>query len=325
MPILSNAALANSFTNTIANETLLLLRGNQFLSQFIGTPEEYGAPFSSVGNTVDFLLDPVFAAQNARVDNTERTYSTPTQNRVRLELDYHREVAPFFTDIDKVLANPVTTINTYSRAAAMALSADIERQLLLIAVNDADIPVGNEVGTVGVALNYKALVRARTVLAKMGVPDTDERILMLPPDKYEELLMDPKVTEYQVTGDGDSIRSGRMMKIAGFTIYETNYMPTNLAATSVAGVGTDILGVAMTRSALVMGSRPLSDEMLGNGIARTVTDGGYSLRFRMFNDPQLNQQKMVFDILYGAKVMGRPSLADGLVKFPILPILGGLA
>jgi hypothetical protein len=327
MPITANAAYLNSFTNTIANETLQLLTSNFIISQLVRTPANLGGQAFTRGNTVDFLIDPVFSVTDGRVDDTERTYQRPTQNKISLTLDYFREVPASYTTLDEVIANPAITIDQYPRTTALALAADIEKTLFSIALNDSAVPAGNEIGGDNVAMNAKALREIRKKFAEFGVPASEDIFVVVTPAQYTALLSDSTITEAQTIGASvpSAIATGRITKAYGLTIVESLYLPLNNNLPSVSGSNANPVGVAMTRSALVYGMRPLSNQTGGVGTASTVTQGGFSLRFRTWADPNVNQFKMTTDILYGAKVVGYPSLADGTVYYPVLPILGGVA
>ena len=327
MPITANTAYLSSFTNTIANETLRLLTGNFIVSQLVTTPANQGAGAFTKGNTVDFLIDPYFTVSDGRVDDTERTYQRPTQNKISLTLDYFREVPARYTTLDEVIANPSITIDQYPRATALALAADIEKTLFSLALNDSSIPDGNEIGGDTVAMNSKALRTIRQKFAEQGVPDSEEIFVIVSPAQYTELLSDSTITEAQTIGASvpSAIATGRITRAYGLTIVESIYLPTNDNLSSVSGGNANPVGLAITKSALVYGMRPLSNQTGGVGTASTVTQGGFSLRFRTWADPNVNQFKMTTDVLYGAKVIGRPRLTDGTVVYPVFPIRGGVA
>lgn len=322
----SSSALLNTFTNVIANETLQLLQGNLVLSSFVGTPQTNQTTFTK-GNTLDIVLDPVFTVSDARVDDTERTYQTPTQNKITLTLDYFKEVPARWTNLDQVIADPALFAAKYGRNTAITLAAQIEKDIFSVALNDPAVPAGNEIGGDNVAMNAKALRKIRQKFVEMNLPIMDSDIIVVvSPQQYSELLADSVITENQTRGDGLAIQTGRIGTAYGMTIIESNYLPTNDNLSSVSGGNANPVGVAMVRGMSVgFAVRALPSETMGVGTSASVSAGGYALRTRMWADPNVNQFKMTTDVLYGIKTVGYPSLVDGAVKYPVLPILGGVA
>lgn len=81
---------------------------------------------------------------------------------------------------------------------------------------------------------YDLMVQLRTALAKeKGIP-TDGRWVVVPPDFYAVLLHDERFIKVNESGTDQGLRNAQVGRIAGFTVMESNTVPTNEAETSSA-------------------------------------------------------------------------------------------
>ncbi len=319
----SNSALLVSFTNAVANEVLLRLRANPRMAAMVTNTDDLRMSFTT-GNTIDVILDPTFTVADGVV-GTGKSYQTPTQTKISLNLDYLKEVAAQYTDLDAVIANPAITIDRYAPRIAEALAEAIERQIYFDALNDADVPAGNEIGDQNIAINEDTFLALDEAFANAEVSDADQRIVVLTPAHYRQALKIARITQFDTAnraGQDNPIVTGQLRDAFGMTIYRSTYLPTNLALTSVSGTDTNKVSMAFTKGSILFNSRPLSETSFGGNIKKTVTQDGYSIRMKMFEDEDKDLYRLVTDVLFGVKVTKRPSSTGD--KVTVFPIRGGV-
>lgn len=323
MPQTTHASLQESFVTALANQTLLALREKPKIANFITNVDsvDKGRSFTQ-GNTCNIVLDPTFTATDA-VDGSGKTYQRATQNKISITLDHFKEVPAVYTDLDSVIANPSLTIQRYAPRMADALSEVMEKTILLEALNDADVPAGNEVGDANNAIDEDVFLELDEKFAEAGISDAEDKIVFLTPRHYRQALKIARLTQNDTSGAGDAIRTAKLRDAYGLSIYRSTYLPTSTALDNVTGTGTNKVSMAFTKQSLLLATRALSQTNFGGVPKKTVSKDGYSLRVKMFEDGDKNEYRIVADVLFGTKVVKRPSSNGDQVT--VFPILGGTA
>lgn len=323
MAINSNSNLTNSYNTAISLRTSELLSGEPFLSSILNPIEDMRP--NSVGNSVTVLRDPKGTIRDVSDDrSTDNTFDTPSQNSDTISLNYYRTVEFGFGQKDQIIANPEITIDRYANSGKMQVSADIHSKTLLDIANDPDVPAGNEIGTVGTTLNFKALTEIEKRLFDNGAMGGD-KILILSSKHYQELLNTSTLTSADFVPVG-SVQSGLLVAtIGGLTIYRSQYLATNDNLSSVTGSDTNQVSLAFDRKSIgftmSMIQAPISSYI---DFANENVDGfsiGVYTDFNMAK--RLNTIAM--DYLFGVKVFSQPTTLSATDVVNVFPILGGVA
>jgi hypothetical protein len=324
MPQITNAALAASYTNVIANEVLTRLRRNPILAQMVKNTDDLRVAFTT-GNTIDIILDPTFTATDAVV-GVGKSYQTPTQTKISLSLDYFKEVAAQYTDLDTVIANPSLTLGRYASRITDAITEAVERQIYFDSLNDADVPLANEIGVSTNAINEDTFLALDEAFANAEVNDATKKVVILTPAHYRQALKIARITQNDTAGlaSNNPIITAKLADVYGMQIYRSTYLPTNLSLTSVAGTDTNKVSIAFAADSILFNSRPLSDTSFGGNIKKSVSQDGFSVRMKMYEDENLNVYRMVADVLFGVKVAKRPTSTVPTGVATVYPILGGV-
>lgn len=312
-----------TFNTLIANATLLRLRENPILSRLLVNPEDQRATFSK-GNTLDILLDPVWQVKNAQ-DGENKQYQKPTQQKTTLVLSEFKEIAAEYFDLDEAIGNPQNSIARWAPTMAESLAEDIETNLYQQILNDDDIGSENEIGSPILPINEDTFGALRTAFVNARVPKSQAKICILSPDHYQQYLKISRATEQQTTGDGSGLRSGVVREFYGMQVEESTYLPFSNDLSSVtSGSQRQQVSLAMTVDSVLLAMRPLSRTSISK-IADVINQDGYSIRTKMWEDPNSNGYRMSVDTLYGVKVMKRPTNFVVGTKVTVFPILGGVA
>lgn len=322
MPQISaNTNLQNSYVEAIALRTSVLL-ASRFILPAILAPIEDLRP-ERVGNEVRVLRDPKGTVRDVVDDRANpNTTDAPTQNSDTVTLDYYRTVGFKWGQKDQVIAQPEITINRYANSGAKQLGSDIESKTLSDIANDPNIPVDNEVGTVGVAMNRKTLSSVVEKFIENEV-DMEDRVLILSPRHYKECLdNDVFVSEDFVTKG--AIESGVLTaQLYGMTIYVSPRLDSNDNLTSVTGTDTNRVSLALDKKAVLFTMAQIEEPAgIGATFAQESIDGMMTASYLWFNaDTRTNQLAM--DALWGVKVVKNPTTINANDVTNVFVLLGG--
>lgn len=149
-----------------------------------------------------------------------------------LDIDQGNYFAFHVHDIDKAQAagdfqGPATN------QAAIALRDDADKYLA--GVLKDGVATGNKLGTINVinddparagseASAFKVLVQLSEKLNRQSVPTTG-RYVVVGAGTYSALLMDPRFTRVDASGDGEGLRNGIVGRAVGFDVLVSNNVP----------------------------------------------------------------------------------------------------
>lgn len=149
-------------------------------------------------------------------------------------------------------------------------------------------------------------VRAlRVLLSKADVPASD-RSLILNPDFYDKILGDTTLTIASALhyGGTEGIREGKMPRLLGFDVHESNIVPAN---------GENLVGFAVHPSAMAIAIRPLTPQAPSEYLeTRVITNEqtGISLGYRRHYSPAKGTHFCTFEAVYGHVA----AVPDGLAR-----------
>jgi hypothetical protein len=273
MPITTSASIAQAKTTLLGQYLLRPLVANNVLKQFFKMDTDFAGDIGSYKRGATISIPVVVPAVTNIVTATGGavTYPKQTLTSVSLTLDSIASTACSINLADKALAN-IDPESAQILSNAEGHGAAIEAKLFLDTFNVASIDL-NSIGTVGTACNYKLLRTIWSAFQKAKCPAGVRKILFLDPDKYGELLDDPKVARAQALyseNNNSIISDGFLEKTLGIEIYSTVNLPTSTALTNITGTGTNQVGFAITSDSIAAAVREL--DTVGNdmGVQQVV-------------------------------------------------------
>lgn len=325
MAINSNSNLTNSYVTAISLKTSELLPGMINLPRMLA-PVVDERP-KGLGSSVTVLRDPKGTVRDVNDDlSTSNTLDAPTQGSDEVSLDYYRTVGFNWGQKDQVIADTTITIDRYSQAGSIQLAADIETKTLQDVLDDPNIPAGNEIGTVGTALNLSALSSIEQKFTENGVIDPNDRWLVLSPKHYKELLDINALQSSDFVPQG-SIESGVLVaRLYGMTLVRSPFLAANSSLSSVTGTDSSLISVALDRKSVVFTMARIEEPATTNGIdfAQENIDGYMAASYIWF-EGNTKTNKMSIDAIFGVKVVKNPSVLSATDVTNVFPILGGEA
>lgn len=323
MPVQSNTNLQNSYNTAIALRTTELLSAKLILPEIMAPIEDLRP--QRVGDTVTVLRDPKGTLADVVDDLTNSNETTqPAQNSDSVSLDYYRTVGFKWGQKDQVIAQPEITINRYANSGAKQLGSDIESKVLSDIANDPNIPVGNEIGSVGTALNVNALT---TLIQKFEENEVamEDRVLILSPLHYKQLL-DLNVFQSSDFVSNRSVESGELVgTVYGMRAYVSTRLQTNDNLSSVTGTDTTKISLAIDKKSVLFTMAQIEAPIAGEGVAfaQESIDGFVAASYMWFEaSKRMNQIAM--DALYGVKVVKTPTTTNAADVTNVFAILGGI-
>jgi hypothetical protein len=273
MPITTNASIAQAKTTLLGQYLLRPLVANNVLKQFFKMDTEFATDIGAYkrGATISIPVVPAVTTNIVTATGGAVSYPKQTLTNVSLTLDSIAST-PFSINLaDKALAN-IDPESATILSASENHGAAIEARLFLDTFNVASIDA-NSVGATATACNYKLLRTLWSAFQKAKVPKGVRKILILDPDKYGELLDDPKVARSQAlfsANNNSIISDGFLEKTLGIEIYSSINLPTSTALTNITGTGTNQVGFAFTSDSIAGAVREL--ETVGNemGVQQVV-------------------------------------------------------
>lgn len=233
---------------------------------------------------------------NDKTANSDVTRQTPSDSRVFVTLDNHKEVTFSPEDIARAFSKP-DVIEGYMDDAAMVLAEAVEdslAELYATAGNTKDA---------GSAVELADLRAGRRLLITNKVPQNAPLYAWL--DEYA--VEDLPLTDASVLGYAAPVLEGSIAKLGGFNIFETQMVKTS-------GSPTTYHDLLYAKSAMALAVRPLpmDAERFGGAKQAVVNDArsGLSIRVTMSYDANALAPQITLDILWGVKVLRSEHLID---------------
>lgn len=150
------------------------------------------------------------------LSDTQMTFAINQQDYFALQVD----------DIDKRQAlSGFVEEATQSAAYGLASKTDSYVAGLMVAGAGTDLTaLAGTPDALSATQLYPALVDMRTALTRSNTP-ADGRWVVVPPEVYALLLLDDRFIRDDAAGTTEGLRNGRVGRIAGFTVIESNVVP----------------------------------------------------------------------------------------------------
>jgi hypothetical protein len=223
--------------------------------------------------------------------NFSSSYSNQdsTLNKKQITLSGHKYVSWFTTD-KEVAKSPVLSLQRFAKQKGYQLAKAVFQDICS-AITAANFSTAALVST---AANTDSddIVDVKAACDNADMPE-QPRSLVLKSDYVNALLKDNAVQDAAAFGNAQAIQEGRLPRIAGFDLHQTNLIPSN---------SENLVGFAAYPSALAVAVRYLQPQGATiDGIYQPVThpETGLTLGYREWYDNASASRIAVLECFYG--------------------------
>ncbi len=245
----------------------------------------------SAADKLDTVKVPIVGAASASSDyagdytaNADSSASTTA-----VTLNRHKFKTVHMTALEaSTLAVPL--LEKLVATAAQQLATDVLADILSC-VTEANFGAAAIDGVAAEDFSYKNVIALREACGKANMP-LSPRSLILDSSHYSALLADEIVAKSFVTSISQpSLLEGRVQRLAGFDIYETNCVPENGEALAGFGVHPSAIAVAMRYL------QPVADYDEAGAVTDPVT--GLTFGYKRFSSTTSDKVYITLEALYG--------------------------
>ncbi|HYD35539.1 MAG TPA: P22 phage major capsid protein family protein [Vitreimonas sp.] len=290
--VLNNTTNAVFIPTLIANKALGRFSSYLNLGKTVARSSDYVT--AQVGQVIQVPKRGTLSANDKTAGN-EYTKQNPTATNVSVTLNKHKEVTIAIDDVTKVLENQ-NTLDGYAEDAAIALAEAVEDELASL---HSSLTNTVSFDATSSATKKASLLALRKRFVDNKVPKVENKYLYVDPSVMNELLEEADFTQQQTIGQAQNTIEGRVMRLYGFDIFESQSVKRS-------GSPGSLHNLAYTRDAFVLASRPLPQVGPGLGTVSTVVnseDVGLSLRVNMRYDGSIGAHIVTLDLLFGVAVL----------------------
>jgi len=210
-------------------------------------------------------------------------------NAITVNLNQHKISTVDLTDTQAANHSPAQ-IGNFARQQGKALAKMVLQTMWSIITPGT---FGAAIVTTAAANWTRTQVRAIRKALIEGNADSDMLSLIVNSDIYDALLGDTNITQAFQYGGTEAIRDGRIPRVLGFDLYESNVIPTNGVTLFGFGVHPDSMAVAM---------RYLEPQAPGEYLqvaSATDDQSGITLGYRRHFNPGTGKHYASFECVFG--------------------------
>lgn len=264
------------------------LKANTVMTQLVR--RDFDSEVASRGDTVNVTKRGGLSV-NDKGANSTVTLQTPSNTKIPIVLDQHKEVSVLIEDVAS--AKAVDDALNYVEDAAIVIGETVDSDLLALYTS-----AGDTVGSSSDDLDVAQVVAARKSLNNLKAPQRG-RVMVIGSGPEASLLLKTQFTSSDFGGDVSraAVIEANLGRKYGFDFFMDQQVVETVSPTT-------IHNIAFHRDAFVLVSRMLPQPPAGSGaVATTVSEDGVGMRaLRAYNPNHLGLQ-MTVDILYGVKAL----------------------
>lgn len=289
--VLNNTTNAVFIPTIISNKCLQRLASYFQVAKTVSKDSDWTT--ASQGQTIQVAKTGAVQANN-KTAGQNFTKQNPTGTNVDVVLDQHKEVTFTLDDVTKVLENQDTQAR-YADDGAIAIAEAVENSLLALHPSVENTKTWDRTSATTVD---NSLLAIRKYFTDQKVPVLEQKYFVCEPRIYNDLLGQQKYTDASWRGQNDAVDEGRMLKVYGILISESQLIP-------VTGSPVAYHNLAYARNGLVLASRPLARPDGFGGRFSIVNDAniGISVRTLFWYNADLGAHQLTIDLLYGVAVL----------------------
>ena len=281
MANIGTGELSNSIATIVAAEALGYLRANTVLARLVN--RDYDNEVATHGQTIDIPFTGSLSVNDKAAD-TVVTLQTPSDSKVSVTLNKHKEISFLIEDIGRALARP-NFLQAYMADAMQVLAEQIDGDLAALYSGfsqsiDATTGLGED--------DFR---EARRLLNSAKAPIGQRYAVLHEDAEFEALGIDRVVNRDYAESLGSMAADAFTGRFGGFDIFMDQKIAT---ATSEAK------NLFFQRNAMVLATRPLPPAPQNTGVIQAVMDeDGVGLRTTVSYNPSHLGVQVTIDVLYG--------------------------
>lgn len=287
MANITTTTAANVIPEIWSNTALMALRDQIVLAKRVIRDTEIDAS-AGEGDTVHVMVPGTFTA-NTKTANANVTLQAPTDAKLSILLDTHKEVSFLIEDPARVQSKPAM-LQARMRNAMIPLANAVEDALFGLYAG-----FSQTIGTAGTALDSADFIAAKAKLDTANAP-VNGRFAVISNKDEVSLLGDATLATYFANTRPEAIAEGSIGRLYGFDVFASNRVPV------VAGTPDSTKNLFGSPEAMVLAMRPMPTDAV-NADQSTVTDPDSGIAIRQtisYNANALGWQ-FTFDILFGVR------------------------
>ena len=302
MPYMDNTTNAAFIPTIIANKALGYFGAYMNLAKTVATNWDYSP--ATQGATIQVPKRGALTA-NSKSSNGSVTVQNPTATNISVTLNQHYEVTFGIDDVASVLQNQDTQ-SGYAADAALVLAEKIEGAVAGLYASLTATPIVMDFTSDTTADNSMRLVRK--YFTDQKVPKIEQRQFYTGSSTYNGLLGVQKFTMAQnlglnnqgQNGPTSPIMTGSLLDIYNMQVFESQQAVST-------GTTPNIVehGIAYTKDAFILASRPLPQVPTGYGaVSEVINDDNTGLGLRVVGswNPNMTALQLTLDVLFGVAV-----------------------
>ncbi len=285
MANITQTSLANSIATIIAAEALGYLKANTVMTQLVA--RDWDNEIAVHGKTVDIPFTGALSVNDKAAD-TVVTLQAPSDTKVSVTLDKHKEISFLIEDIGEALSRP-DYLSAYTSDGMSVMAEQIDSDLTaLYSGLSQTIDATSGLGEDDFREARRQLNSAKAPLAN--------RVAVLHEDAEYELLAMEKFTnrDYaELQGTPQGLLNAYTGRFMGFDVF----MDQKIAVATA-----QAKNLFFQKNAFVLATRPLPPAPAGTGVIQTVmAEDGMGLRVTVSYSANYLGVQVTIDVLYGVK------------------------
>lgn len=249
----------------------------------------------------DTVIVPLVGTLTATTFNQDYQVGGGTLTAVTINLNVHKIVSLDLTDVQ--FANSSNAqLSKWGFQAGQALATAITQHVFSYVTSGSPSFFATGYTYPVASWNVSRVLTVRQAMTVAKVP-LDNRSLFLDPTSYGQMLADSNLSYAMYNGNDGALREGRVPRVYGFDVRESNLIPT-----------TDTMyGFACHPSALALAIRALAPQAPSAYEAAGIVtnpDTGATLGMRRHYQPATGKHYLNFEALFGAT----PAITAGLLR-----------
>ncbi len=240
------------------------------------------------GATLHIPVPGTFVA-NTKATNANVTLQVPTDSRIDVTLNQHKEVSFLIEDILKIQSNQ-DLMDRYLRNAVIPLAEAIESYLFGLYASFTTTPIG-----AGATPITAATLRTARKTFNDNKAAREGRFMVVTDGDEVSILGDAALASYFAFAKAQSITDGAIGKVYGIDIYYSQLVPFSV----------NNKNLALTPEALILAMRGMPDSGAPGVDQMSVSDpvSGLALRQTVSYNPNALGMQVTLDVLYGASML----------------------
>ena len=281
MANIGTGELSNSIATIVAAEALGYLKANTVMARLVA--RDWDNEVAVHGQTIDIPFTGALSVNDKAAD-TAVTLQTPSDSKVSVTLNKHKEVSFLIEDIGRALARP-NFLPAYMEDGMKVLAEQIDADLTALYSGfsqtiDATLGLGED--------DFR---EARRLLNSAKAPLMDRFAVLHEDAEFEYLSIDRAVNRDYAESLGSAAAGAFTGRFMGFDIFMDQ---------KIAVAATQAKNLFFHKNAIVLATRPLPPAPQGAGVVQTVMDeDGLGLRVTLSYNPDHLGVQVTIDVLYG--------------------------